>query len=467
MRRRAPPDAVLGLVPKMVPPDDARGGGGDHLPYADARILGQLLAAQNMLPVLPTGRQVAEFYAGALALVPGVRAVRVCFPNAHAALGAPDDAGCAACEGALPPAGDDDGPRPWSATCALAGQPGVRVLPLQTASTRYGLFVLEVGDAATFERYEPFIANLGNFLALSLENRAQQRGLERARDVLERRVAERTAELRAANARLEAEIDERRRAEAQVRELNEDLERRVLDRTEALAAANAELESFAYSASHDLRAPLRHLSGFAALLRQRAAGVLDAQSRHYVDAIAEAATRMGHLIDDLLSFSRMGRSALSRSSVSLDALVRDVIRELEPETQNRAVRWTIGALPVVAGDAPMLRVVMMNLLQNALKFTRLRPVAEIAVAREPSPDGEVVVSVRDNGVGFDMAYVGRLFGVFERLPHSAAQFEGTGIGLATVRRVIQRHGGRTWAEGVVEQGATFYFSLPAAPPRAQ
>ncbi len=440
-----------------MPTTDEQGEQRDDVGKADARILGQLLAAQNVLSVLPTSQHIADFYARALLTVPGVSASHVCFPDARSHQGAHDGT-CAGCQ-------ERRGARSGEAAlaagldCELARRPGACVIPLQTATSRFGSFVLQLARPELFEHYRPFISNLGNFLALSLENRQQQGRLERARDALELRVEERTEELRSANRALAAEIEQRRAAEAAVRELNLELEQRVAQRTTELEAANEELEAFAYSASHDLRAPLRHIVGFLELLQKKTAGSLDAQAEHYVVTALEAGMRLGRLIDDLLAFSRMGRHEPTRGQVDLSALVRDVVKELEPETSSRSVRWSVGELPVVTGDGAMLRAALVNLVSNALKFTRPRPVAEIEIDRRPGPEAEQVIFVRDNGVGFDPAYAGKLFGVFARL-HPEAEFEGNGIGLANVRRIVQRHGGRTWAEGAVDRGATFYLSLP-------
>ena len=239
----------------------------------------------------------------------------------------------------------------------------------------------------------------------------------------------------------------------------------MAERTAQLEATNKELEAFAYSVSHDLRAPLRHINGFVGMLKRNSAATLDDQSLHYLDTISGAADRMGTLIDDLLSFSRMGRAEMTRMPVDIGALVEDVIREMEPDIQGRTIDWRIGPLPVVSGDRALLRTVLVNLVSNALKFTRSRQPAEIEIGCLREREGEITVYVRDNGVGFDMQYVGKLFGVFQRL-HSTSDFDGTGIGLANVRRVISRHGGRAWAEGRVKGGATFYFSLPHRDPKA-
>jgi len=251
------------------------------------------------------------------------------------------------------------------------------------------------------------------------------------------------------------DITERKRGEEEVRKLNQQLGKRTTE----LEAINKELEAFAYSVSHDLRAPLRHIAGYTELLQKNASAVVDEKGRRYMATILESAKRMGTLIDDLLAFSRIGRAETRETMVSLDQLVKEVQSELWQETDGRNIAWRIGTLPDLYGDRSMLKLVLVNLISNAIKFTRKssRPEIEIGCTEEKK-DG-MVVFIRDNGVGFDMKYVNKLFGVFQRL-HRTEEFEGTGIGLATVQRIIHRHGGQVWAEGLVGGGATFYLSLP-------
>ena len=226
-----------------------------------------------------------------------------------------------------------------------------------------------------------------------------------------------------------------------------------------LAAINRELEAFSYSVSHDLRAPLRHVIGFASLLKRSVADRLTETEARHLQTIVDAAGRMGRLIDDLLTFSRMGRAALDSQRVPLDDIVRDAMEEIQVAAADREIRWTIHPLPVVDGDPAMLRLVFVNLLSNAVKYSAGRAVADIEVGVQDGKAEETAVYVRDNGAGFDMQYAHKLFGVFQRL-HSVDDFEGTGIGLANVQRIVHRHGGRVWADGVVDGGATFFFSLP-------
>ena len=305
-------------------------------------------------------------------------------------------------------------------------------------------------------------------------SRVSQRGIsgpiERLADTARRVSSEKDYALRATSTGTRDEVgilitafnemlDQIQQHDQSLQEARDQLETRVRERTTSLDAANKELEAFSYSVSHDLRAPLRHVVGFAGLLEQRAGAQLDDQCRRYVKTIADAATRMGRLIDDLLAFSRTGRADLTKGRVNLTELVREVQTEVAEGVEDRQIVWSVGALPDVSADRALLRLAMVNLLSNAVKYTGTRPSAHIEVGTEKPVNGEVTVFVRDNGVGFDMAYADKLFGVFQRL--HGDEFKGTGIGLANVQRIVRRHGGHTWAESAVDRGATFYFTLPA------
>ena len=253
-----------------------------------------------------------------------------------------------------------------------------------------------------------------------------------------------------------------REAEALQRNLNAELERRVKERTQQLEDANRELETFSYTVSHDLRAPLRHIDGFIELLTAQAGDQLDPTARRYMQTITQSARQMSCLIDDLLSFSRTNRAEMLQQTVNLDAMVRQVQQEVMFDASARHVEWQIGPLPKVQGDPAMLRQMWHNLLANAVKYTRRQPETRIEVRHDGTHGRLHRFIVRDNGAGFDPQFAHRLFGAFQRL-HRSADFEGTGIGLALVQRVVQRHGGSIEAEGAVDQGATFTFTLPAAP----
>jgi PAS domain S-box-containing protein len=259
-------------------------------------------------------------------------------------------------------------------------------------------------------------------------------------------------------AKVTRDLTERKKAEDHIRKLNAELELRVRNRTAQLEAANKELEAFSYSVSHDLRAPLRAIDGFSRMILEDYTGKLDDEGKRYLNIIRSNTQKMGQLIDDLLLFSRLGRQGIRVSEMDMGKLAKAVSDELKLIIPERKIHFTIKPLSPIHGDQAMIRQVFANLLSNAIKFTRPRDTAFIEISGS-GEGNENVYSVKDNGVGFDMQYVGKLFGVFQRL-HSAEEFEGMGVGLAIVQRIIHRHGGRVWAEGKVDEGATFYFTLP-------
>jgi signal transduction histidine kinase len=258
-------------------------------------------------------------------------------------------------------------------------------------------------------------------------------------------------------AKLEDKVTELEAANQQLEAANQQLEQRVRERTRELEAANQELEAFSYSVSHDLRAPLRAMDGFSRILLERHADGLSDDGHGYLERIRGSAQRMGQLIDDLLTFARTSRKPLARRTIDLTELVQEVLTELAAERTHRQLDMKVKELPPCQGDPTLMKHVYVNLLQNALKFTRRRETAHIEVGAQ-RVDDEVVYYVKDNGAGFDMQYADKLFGVFQRL-HRPTDFEGTGVGLAICQRIIHRHGGRIWAEAAPERGATFFFTI--------
>jgi len=255
------------------------------------------------------------------------------------------------------------------------------------------------------------------------------------------------------------DVTQKKAAEQEIQKLNDELELRVAERTLQLEIANKELETFSYSVSHDLRAPLRHISGFSKMLVEEFGSTLGPGAQHYLDRIQAGTQKMGLLVDELLNLARVGRYALNRQTTQLNPVISEVIAMLEPDTAGREVQWKIAELPAVECDPILVKQIFQNLLTNALKFTRIRGQTVIEIACPEKGNGQPpVFVVRDNGIGFNMKYVDKLFGVFQRL-HRSEDFEGTGIGLATVQRIVQKHSGRVWAEGEVDRGAAFYFTL--------
>ena len=441
----------------------------------DPAILGQILLLQSTIHAAPDEKCLAEMLVHEMTLLPGVADCTLCIEGlitkSRGSCGTPASAHCPL---------NSDTPLVSCSDCRVARFPsheGWQRFELRTYHREYGAFFLNIRDQASFAPYSVFVGNTANLTALVIENDRVAMELNRVNRGLDELVEERTSQLREAHALLEQRVEERT-AELKVRtdeaeKLNTEMATVMKDlqtsnarleaATRELIASNKELDSFSYSVSHDLRAPLRHIDGFIKLLMKNEKDRLGPESLRFVERIVVAVGRMGQLIDDLLAFSRMGRGELHLERVNSNEIVEHVRSELCSSAEDRRIAWDIGELPAVLADGSLLRQVWENLIGNAIKYTGPRENAhiEIGATREgvtEEKSTEVAFFVRDNGVGFDPQYTNQLFGVFHRL-HRADEFEGTGIGLANVRRIVERHGGRVWAEGELERGATFYFTL--------
>jgi len=303
------------------------------------------------------------------------------------------------------------------------------------------------------------LGTAGYFIQREILNRGRiETGLRKAQELLGVKYEDQRQELGHAMDDLHGQIRARQQAEREIRLLNTELEDRVEKRTKELQEANQELEAFSYSVSHDLRAPLRHMDGFTRILQQEYGKQLPEEARHHLDRVRSATTHMSSLVEDLLRLSRLGRQSTQLRTVALGELLEEAKTEVSAAIGDRAIEWQIAELPEANVDANLFRQVWVNLLANAIKFSRNQPKAVIKIGSREEK-GETIVFVRDNGAGFDPRYADKLFGVFQRL-HRQDEFEGTGIGLATVHRIVQKHGCRVWAESQPGQGATFYFTVP-------
>jgi signal transduction histidine kinase len=365
----------------------------------DARILGQILAAQNLLSVLPDEEHVAEFFTEVLHGIPGMSSSFVCMRGFRPPGTGVEDV-CAIC-GFTSVHTESRFGEGNPVSCGLASRPEMMLLQIAAHDSLFGYFVIPVVGRDHYEPYIPFLHNLANFVALTMENRNQRRALEQARD---------------------------------------------------------ELEAFTYSVSHDLRTPLRGIDGFSQLLLDQYQAQLDQRGKDYLARVRSASMRMAELIEDLLNLSRVSRSDMHIQQVDLSQIAREIGTEFQRAHPERHVTLLVGEKVLGRGDGRLLRIALENLLENAWKYTSKHPTATIEFGMR-RVRGQPAYYVSDDGAGFDMQYKDKLFTAFQRL-HSSAEFPGIGIGLATVQRIIHRHGGEVWAEGEVEKGAVFYFSLP-------
>jgi PAS domain S-box-containing protein len=558
----------------------------------DASVLGQIMAAQNILFVLPTGKNIAEFFAKSLYTLPGIVFCCVCIGNSFSQEGEGNYNICSECTNNTY-VGEENHTISKNFVCRLGELPNSYVFALETFDHRFGFFIFGIEQPDLFDLYKPFINNLGNFVALSLENRLQKSDLQKVQNVLEKKVKERTSELQTLNTHLEEEIEARKRtenalqqseehfrflfetmaqgviiqdaeskiidandaaceilglskdqllgktaydprwklihedgsnlfpeqmpsnialrtckpvidtligayipeinthhwiltsstpkfkdgdsspyltmttftditerkiAEEEIQKLNQELEKRVVERTIQLESANKELEAFAYSVSHDLRAPLRGIDGFSEILLEQYQDKVDEQGKNYLHRIRAATQRMSELIEDMLNLSRIIRSKMDVNLVKFSEIAHEIAGNYLENNTERNVEFIIQDGITIQGDGRLLRIVLENLIGNAWKFTSKHSSARIEFGTQQQ-DNRLVYFIRDDGAGFDMQYAQRLFGAFQRL-HTESEFPGTGIGLATVQRIINRHGGALWAEGEIEKGATFYFTIP-------
>ena len=325
---------------------------------------------------------------------------------------------------------------------------------------------MEARQQALFDGAKDFISKPYDLVevGLRIDNllfaRYLHQQLQDQNQVLDNKVRERTSELEKTNLELIAAKEKTEESERKLSRLNAELEHRVNNRTSQLEAVNKELEAFSYSVSHDLRAPLRHISGFIEMLKELRTGHSSDEELRYLKIISEGASEMGKLINALLSFSKLNRTELRKTTVRTSVIIKEVIKFFEPETKDRNLTFHIGEIPDSEGDEQLLKQVWINLISNAIKYTRKKPEAIIEIGSSVA-ERETTYFVKDNGAGFDMHYAKKLFGVFQRL-HKQSDFEGVGIGLANVNSIVTRHGGRCSAEGEVGKGATFFFCLPNA-----